>query len=74
MFLFHTCGTSVNHYDHVIRDVILNGLYRTDIRKEVLNTQETINKVIPFVETKRMAVMAFPPAHYRLSLPFLCGH
>ena len=59
-----TCGASVDYTDHVIRDVILNGLYDTDIRREVLviaGILETpINEVIALVETKEMARNALP--------------
>ena len=37
-----TCGRSVDYTDDVIRDVILNGLYDTDIRKEVLGIAEIL--------------------------------
>ena len=48
----------------MIRDVILNGLYDTDIRKEVLGIAEIlekpINEFIALVETKEMARNALP--------------
>jgi len=59
-----TCGASVDFTDHVIRDVILNGLYDTDIRREVLGIAgilaKPINEVIALVETKEMARNALP--------------
>ena len=63
-----TCGASVDYTDHVIRDVIrdviLNGLYDTDIRREVLGIagilETPINEVIALVETKEMACNALP--------------
>ena len=59
-----TCGRSVYYTDHVIRDVILNGLYDTDIRREVLGIAEILEKpikeVIALVETKAMARNALP--------------
>ena len=39
-----TCGSLVNNIDHVILDVILNGLYDTDIRREVLGITAILNK------------------------------
>ena len=58
------CGRSVDYTDHVIRDVILNGLYDTDIRKEVLGIAEILEKpiteFIALVETKEMARNALP--------------
>ena len=60
------CGKSVNYTDHVIRDVLLNGLSDSDIRKDVLGTKDIltkpINDVIAFVETKEMARNALPSA------------
>lgn len=59
-----TCGTSDNYIDHVICDVILNGLYDTDIRREVLGIagilKKPINEVIALVETKVMVRNALP--------------
>ena len=60
------CGKSVDYTDHVIRDVLLNGLSDPDIHKDVLGTKDVltrpINDVIAFVETKEMARNALPPA------------
>ena len=36
------CGKSVNYTDHVIRDVLLNGLSDPDIRREVLGTKDIL--------------------------------
>ena len=59
-----TCGASVDYTDHVIRDVILNGLYDTDIRREVLGIagilETPINEIIALVESKEMARNALP--------------
>ena len=59
-----TCGASVDYNDHVICDVILNGLYDTDITREVLGIagilEKPINEVIALVETKEMARNALP--------------
>ena len=59
-----TCGASVDYTDHVIRDVILNGLYDTDIRREVLRIagilETPINEIIALVESKEMARNALP--------------
>ena len=59
-----TCGASVDYNDHVICDVILNGLYDTDITREVLGIagilEKPINEVITLVETKEMARNSLP--------------
>ena len=59
-----TCGASVDYTDHVIRDVILNGLYDTDIRRELLGIagilETPINEIIALVESKEMARNALP--------------
>ena len=36
----------MNYTDHVIRDVILNGLYDNDIQREVLGIAEILKKLI----------------------------
>ena len=60
------CGTSVDYTDHVIRDVLLNGLSDPDIRRDVLGTKDIltklINDVIALVENKEMARNALPSA------------
>ena len=59
-----TCGASVDYTDHVIRDVILNGLYDSDIRRDALGIagilEKPVNEVIALVETKEMARNALP--------------
>ena len=59
-----TCGLAVDYTDHVIRDVIINGLYDADIRREVLGIEKIlekpVNDVIALVEGKEMARNAFP--------------
>ena len=60
------CGKAVNYTDHVIRDVLLNGLCDPDIRREVLGIADfltkPINDVIALWRTKRKHVM---PSHRR---------
>ena len=41
-----TGGALVDYTDHVILDVILNGLYDTDIRREVLAAQGILEKLL----------------------------
>lgn len=64
-----TCGTLVGYTDHVIRDVILNGLYDTNIRREVLSAQgileKPLNDIIALVESKEKSSL-LPP--YLLSI------
>lgn len=59
-----TGGDSVEYADHIIRDVIMNCSYDTDIRREVLGLADTlekpVNEVIVLVETKEMARNALP--------------
>ncbi|XP_068753710.1 uncharacterized protein [Montipora capricornis] len=58
------CGKNVDYTDHVIRDVLLNGISDPDIRREVLETknvlQTPVNDVIALVENKEMARNALP--------------
>ena len=58
------CGKNVDYTDHVIRDVLLNGISDPDIRREVLGTtnilQTPVNDVIALVENKEMARNALP--------------
>jgi len=50
--------------DHVIRNVLLNGITNPDIRREVLGTnnvlQTPVNDVIALMENKEMARNALP--------------
>lgn len=59
-----SCGNSADYTDHAIRDVILNGLYDCDIRREALGVidilQQPVNDVIALVESKEMARNALP--------------
>ena len=59
-----SCGGSADYTDHAIRDVILNGLYDCDIRREVLGVldilQKPVNEVVALVENKEMARNALP--------------
>ena len=58
------CGKNVDYTDHVIRDVLRNGISDPDIRREVLGTknvlQTPVNDVIALVENKEMARNALP--------------
>ncbi|KAK2555623.1 hypothetical protein P5673_022644 [Acropora cervicornis] len=58
------CGKNVDYTDHVIRDVLLNGISDPHIRREVLGTtnilQTPVNDVIALVENKEMARSALP--------------
>lgn len=55
------CGsvTSVNFTDHIMRDVLLAGIYDADIRREMYGIdkilQQPVNDVISLVEKKEMA-------------------
>lgn len=58
------CGSDVNYTDHVIRDTLLNGIYDTDIQREVLGLKDVItsplNDVIGLIESKEIARNAVP--------------
>ena len=58
------CGKEVNFTDHVIKDVLLNGLYDPDIRREVSGAADIlskpINDVIALFENKEKARNALP--------------
>lgn len=59
------CGKTVDYTDQIIRDVLLNRIYDSDIRRGVLGTkailQKAVNGVIALVENKEMARNALPP-------------
>ena len=58
------CGKSVDYTNHVIIDVLLNGIYDPDIRREVLGIKDiiksSVNDVVSVVENKEMARNALP--------------
>ena len=58
------CGQSVDYTDNIIRDVLLNGLYDDDIRREILGVTDIlttpVNMVIGAIESKEMARNALP--------------
>ena len=59
-----SCGLFADYTDHAIRDVIVNGLYDSDIRREVLGVadilQKPVNDVIALIENREMARNALP--------------
>ena len=67
------CGKEVDYTNHSIRDVLLNGIYDPDIRREVLGTKNilktSVNDVIALVENKRWRET---PSHRQTYL--LCRH
>ena len=38
------CGQTLDYTDHIIRDVLLNGIYDPDIRREILGTTNILDK------------------------------
>ena len=58
------CTGNVDYTDNVIRDILLNGIYDLDIRRDVLGTRDIIktpvNDVVALVEGKEMARNALP--------------
>ena len=58
------CGKSVNYTGNAIRDVLLNSLADSDIRREVLGTKDIITKpindIVALVEGKEMPRNALP--------------
>ena len=59
-----TCGQSVDYTDQMIRDVLLNGINDSDIRRDVLGTRDIlnslVNELISIVESKEIAQNATP--------------
>ena len=58
------CGKNVDYTDHIIRDVLINGIYDSDIRRETLGIPDIltkpVNDVVAVVENKEMARNALP--------------
>ena len=58
------CGKEVDYTDNIIRDVLISGMYDTDIRREMLGQKDLlqlpINDVVALVETREMARNAQP--------------
>ena len=58
------CGQPVDYTDHIVRDVLVNGIYDSDIRREALGTPDIlklpVNEVVALVENKEMARNALP--------------
>ena len=52
------CSQTLDYTDHIIREVLLNGIYDPDIRREILGTTNILDKsvddVIALVEQKEM--------------------
>lgn len=67
------CGKNVDYTDHVIRDILLNGISDSDIQRVVLGTknvlQTPVNDVIVLVENK-MAHNTLPSSTLSAVLPF----
>ena len=53
-----TCGLKVNYADHMIRDLLLNGIADNEIRREILRSADVltrvVNKIVTLVESKEM--------------------
>ncbi|XP_077352448.1 uncharacterized protein LOC144001771 [Festucalex cinctus] len=53
------CGRDVDFTDHIIRDVLINGIYDSDIRRATLGISDVlrkpVNDVIALVESREMA-------------------
>ena len=60
------CHRDVDHTDSMIRDVLIAGVSDLDIRRDVLSTenilQKPINDIVSLVEAKEMARNALPPS------------
>ena len=58
------CGNNVDYTDHIIRNVLLNRIYDSDIRRETLGVPDIltkpVNDVITVIENKEMARKALP--------------
>ena len=59
-----SCGLNVDYTDHIIRDILLNGIFDEDIRRDSLGTADIpssfISTVIALVESKEIARNAVP--------------
>ena len=67
-----SCNNTIDKIDEIIRDVLVAGIYNTDIRGEILGTDNIlempINLVVSLVEGKEMARNAMPMASASISL------
>lgn len=58
------CGLKADYTDHIIRDVLINGIYDSDIRLEALGItdiiEKPVNDVVALIENKEMARNALP--------------
>lgn len=58
------CGEDVDYTDYIIRDVLLNGIYDSDIRRDMLGMTDIllkpVNDIIALAENKEMARNALP--------------
>ena len=65
------CGNNVDFTEVTIRDILIAGIYDTDIRWDVLGTQgildQSINDVIALVESKEVARNALPASNASVS-------
>ena len=63
------CGKNVDYTDHIIRDVLLNGIYDAEIRREILGVsgilEKPVNDVIALVESKEMTATHYRHHHYQ---------
>ena len=70
------CGEVVDYTDHIIRNVLVNGLYDPDIHKEVLGTldilSKPVNDVIALVEQKEIVQNALPTSNLSALSAFQC--
>lgn len=68
------CGKSINYTDHVILEVLLNGISDPAFRRQVLGTPDIlntpVNNVIALVENKEMARNALPSSTLSALSPF----
>ena len=61
------CGKDVDNTDHIIRDILINGIYDSDIRHETLGMPDIqtkpVNDVIAVVENKENGPQCSPVVH-----------
>ena len=60
-----TCGLKINYTDHMIRDILLNGIADDEIRREILGSADmltcTVKKIVALVEVQIDGSQRRPP-------------
>ena len=66
-----TYGLKVNYTDHIIRDILLNGIADDEVCREILASADVltraVNEIVALVKSKEMARNAVPPTDTSVS-------